>query len=46
MNRLTLDLNAVFANVDLVGLFIITSGIIMFWVSVIWILLVILAKMR
>jgi len=46
MNRLTLDLNAVFANVDLVPLFIIASGIIMFWVSVIWILLIILAKMR
>jgi len=46
MNRLTLDLNAVFANVDLVPLFIITLGIIMFWVSVIWILLIILAKMR
>jgi hypothetical protein len=46
MNRLTLDLNAVLANVDLVPFFIITSGIILFWVVMVWILFFILDKMR
>lgn len=46
MNRLTLDLNAVLATVDLMPFFIVTSGIILFWVVMVWILWFILDKMR
>ena len=46
MNRLTLDLNQALANVDLVPFFVITSGIILFWVVMVWILFFILGKMR
>ena len=46
MNRLTLDLNAVFANVDLVPVILAVGGVIAFWVLIIWCLLFILAKMR
>ena len=46
MNRLTVDFNQLLANVDLVPFFIITSGIIAFWVLLVWILFFILGKMR
>ena len=46
MNRLTLDLNAVLANVDLVPLLLTVAFIMAFWVLIIWCLLFILAKMR
>jgi hypothetical protein len=46
MNRLTLDLHQALANIDLVPFFVITSGIILFWVLMVWCLLFILAKMR
>jgi hypothetical protein len=46
MTRLTVDINAALANVDLVPFFVITSGIILFWVLLAWILFFILDKMR
>ncbi len=46
MNRLTLDLNQLLANVDLVPFFLSISFVILFWVLVIWILFFILGKMR
>ena len=46
MNRLTVDFNQLLANIDLMPFFIITSGIIAFWVLMVWILMFILNKMR
>jgi hypothetical protein len=46
MNRLTLDLHQALANVDLAPFFIIVSGIILFWVLLVWILFFILDKMQ
>ena len=46
MNRLTLDLHQALANIDLVPFFLAISGVILFWVLVVWILLFILDKMR
>ncbi len=46
MNRLTLDLNAALANVDIMPFFIIVSGIILVWVVLVWILFFILGKMQ
>ena len=46
MNRLVLDVHSLLANVDLVPFFIVTSGIILFWVVMVWILFFILGKMQ
>jgi hypothetical protein len=46
MNRLTLDLHQALAGLDLVPFFVVTSGIILFWVLLVWILFFILGKMR
>jgi hypothetical protein len=46
MNRLTIDLHQALADMDLVTFFIATSGIILFWVLMAWILFFILDKMR
>jgi hypothetical protein len=44
--RLELNINELLAGIDLMPFFIVTSGIILFWVAMIWIVLFILAKMR
>jgi hypothetical protein len=46
MNRLTLDLNQLLANVDILPFFLAISGVILFWVVLVWILFFILGKMR
>jgi hypothetical protein len=46
MNRLTLDLNQLLANVDLVPWILSISFVILFWVVMVWILFFILGKMR
>jgi hypothetical protein len=46
MNRLTLDIPALLAGIDLMPFFIVTSGIILFWVAMIWIVLFIVSRMR
>ena len=46
MNRLMLDIPQLLQNIDLVPFFIVTSGIILFWVLMVWCLLFILGKMR
>ena len=46
MNRLMLDIPELLSNIDLVPFFIVTSGIILFWVLLVWILFFILNKMR
>lgn len=46
MNRLMLDIPQLLSGIDLVPFFIVTSGIILFWVLLVWILLFILGKMR
>jgi hypothetical protein len=45
MNRLTLDINQLLANVDLVPFFVITSGIILFWVLMVWCVLLLIKVM-
>lgn len=45
MNRLTLDLHTVLANIDLVPFFVITSGIILFWVLMVWCVLLLIKVM-
>jgi hypothetical protein len=44
--RLELNINELLAGVDLVPFFIVTSGIILFWVLMVWIVLFIIARMR
>jgi hypothetical protein len=44
--RLELNINELLANVDLVPFFVVTSGIILFWVAMVWIVLFIIARMR
>ena len=44
--RLELNLHEILANIDLMPFFVITSGIILFWVLMVWIVLFIVAKMR
>lgn len=46
MNRLMLDIPQLLSGIDLVPFFIVTSGIILFWVLLVWILFFILGKMR
>lgn len=46
MNRLILDIPQLLSGIDLVPFFIVTSGIILFWVLMVWALLFILNRMR
>jgi hypothetical protein len=44
--RLELNINELLAGIDLMPFFIVTSGIILFWVLMIWIVLFIVSRMR
>lgn len=44
--RLELNLHELLAGIDLVPFFIVTSGIVLFWIVVIWALLFVVDRMR
>ena len=46
MHHLTIDIGAILAQYDFTGFFIVTSGIIGFWVLMAWLLLFIIDRMR
>ena len=46
MNRLTVDFNQLLSGLDLMPFFIVTSGIIAFWVLMVWIVMFIISRMR
>jgi len=46
MNRLMLDVHSLLANIDFMPFFVVTSGIILFWILMVWILMFILGKMQ
>jgi hypothetical protein len=46
MNRLVIDFHSALANIDILPFFVVVSGIILFWVVMVWILFFILGKMQ